>query len=161
MKTLTQILGIALLFALVAFGGVRYGRKTAKQPVELIVVWDTTVVYDTIWRDKPVPIKTYVYDTVRTYFTTILHDTVEVDVPIERKIYREDSLYYASISGWRTSLDTLIVYPKTTTITIHEREVVPRSKWSLGAAIGPSVLSTPSGKVYGGIGVTAGVSYRF
>ena len=163
MKTLTQILGVALLFALVAFAGIRYGRKTAKKPVELIVVWDTTEVvkYDTITRYRPIYVARTVYDTVVTHFTTVEHDTVAVEVPMERRVYEEDSLYRAVLSGWRPSLDTLVIWPKTTTITIHEREVVPRSKWSFGVAIGPSVLSTPKGQVHAGLGATIGLQRRF
>ena len=103
----------------------------------------------------------YVYDTIRTYFTTVRHDTVLVDVPIERKVYQEDSLYRAVLSGWHPSLDSLIVWPTTTTITIREKEKIPAPKWSLGVTAGPSALVTPAGKTHAGIGVTAGVSYRF
>lgn len=168
MKTLTQILGTLLLALVVAlmvalsFGvGVRHGRKTAKQPVELIVVWDTTVVYDTIVRDKPVPVKTYVYDTVVTHFTTIEHDTVAVEVPMERRVYEEDSLYHAVVSGWRPSLDTLVIWPKTTTVTITRTERIPVPRWSIGATVGPSLIATPKGSLRAGFGVTAGLSYRF
>lgn len=163
MKTLTQILGIALLFALVAFAGIRYGRKTAKKPVELIVVWDTTEVvkYDTIVRERPIYVARTVYDTVVTHFTTIEHDTVAVEVPMERRVYHEDSLYHAVLSGWKPSLDTLIIWPKTTTVTITRTERIPAPRWSIGATVGPSLIATPKGSLHAGFGVTAGLSYRF
>lgn len=139
MRTLTQITVIAVLFAIVAFGGVRYGRKTAKNPVELIVVWDTTevVTHDTIVRERPIFVAKTVYDTIRSYFTTIEHDTVEVEVPMERRVYQEDSLYRAVVSGWRPSLDSLTIWPKTTTVTITKTVPVPdRRRWGIGLQAG-------------------------
>ena len=160
-------LGIALIVAVSFLIGCRYGRRTAPERLKLHVVWDTTEVvrYDTITRVKPVYITSFVHDTVRTHFTTILHDTVTVDVPIERKVYQEDSLYRAVVSGPRCgnygpSLDSLMIYPTTTTITIRERVNAPNPIW-FGVAAGPSVIVTPSGKVHAGLGVTAGLSYRF
>lgn len=157
------LLGL-LLIAGVGFAlGIGYARRTVRNSPEPHVIRDTVsyTIHDTITREKPVYVASYIYDTVRTYFTTIRRDTVLVDVPIERRVYHEDSLYHAVVSGWRPSLDSLIVWPTTTTITIREREAVPRSRWSVGATVGPSVLASPSGKVHAGIGVTAGVSYRF
>ena len=127
---------------------------------------DTCTVYDTIVRYRPVFRYSYIRDTVRAYFPTVRHDTVLAAVPIERRVYHEDSHYHAVVSGprcgnYEPSLDSLVVWPTTTAITIREREVVPRSRWSVGATVGPSVLASPSGKVHAGIGVTAGVSYRF
>jgi hypothetical protein len=152
-------LGIALIVAVSFLLGCRYGRRTARIAPRLKVIWDTTEVvkFDTIVRERPVFVTSYVRDTVRTY----LRDTVLVDVPIERRIYEEDSLYRAVVSGWRPSLDSLVIYPTTTTITIREREKIPASRWSVGATVGPSVLATPKGTLRAGLGVTAGLSYRF
>lgn len=164
MKELVKsFLGITLVVAVSFLIGCRYGRKTARMPVKLSVVNDTVQVTktDTIVREKPVFVASYIHDTVRTYFTTIEKDTVLVDVPIERKVYEEDSLYHAVVSGWRPSLDTLIVWPKTTTITIREQVKPQLSKLSLGITAGPSALVTPNGKVYGGIGAALGLTYNF
>ena len=92
---INTFLGIVLVVAVSFFMGCRYGRKTAKKPVDLHVVWDTTQIikHDTITREKPVYLTSYIHDTIRTHFTTIRHDTVTVDVPIERRVYAEDSLY--------------------------------------------------------------------
>ena len=143
--------------------GLILGHRVCRKPPESQVITkvDTCVVYDTIVREKPVFRYSYIHDTIRTYFTTIEHDTVLVDVPIERKVYAEDSLYYASVSGWRPSLDTLVVYPKETTITITNTIKTPAPKFSFGVTAGPSVLFLPSGEVKGGLGVTAGLQYRF
>lgn len=144
MKESTKIFGFILIVALAFFLGARYGRKTAKKPVRLEVINDTTLVitHDTIVRERPVYRYSYVYDTVRTYFTTIEHDTVEVDLPMERKVYHEDSLYHAVVSGPRCgnygpSLDSLVVWPTITTVTIHDTKTEYRnSKISFGIQAG-------------------------
>ena len=167
-QLLKSFLGIMLVVAVSFLIGCRYGRKTAKSPVDLRVVWDTTEVikYDTIVREKPVYRYSYIYDTVRTHFTTIEHDTVVVDLPLERKVYHEDSLYHAVVSGPRCgnygpSLDTLIVWPTITTITIREKIKTPAPKFSFGVTAGPSILATPKGQVHAGLGATVGLQYRF
>lgn len=158
-----SFLGIMLVVAVSFFIGARYGRKTARIPVRLEVIKDTTLVvtHDTIVRERPVFVTSYIYDTIRTHFTTIERDTVLVDVPIERRVYAEDSLYRAVVSGWRPSLDTLVVWPTVTTITIREKVKTPAPRLSFGVTAGPSVLATPSGRVHAGVGVTAGLQYRF
>ena len=164
MKELVKsFLGIMLIVAVSFFIGCRYGRNTAQSAPHSQIIRDTTtyIVHDTIIRERPVPVISYIYDTVRTYFTTIRHDTVLVDVPIERKVYHEDSLYHAVISGWRPSLDSLIVWPTTTTITIREEVRTPAPKLSFGATLGPSVLATPGGQVHAGLGASIGLTYRF
>jgi hypothetical protein len=162
-ELIKAFLGIAIIVAVSFLLGCGYGRRTARIAPKLKVIWDTTevVTHDTIVRERPVFVTSYVRDTVRTYFTTIERDTVLVDVPIERRIYEEDSLYRAVVSGWRPSLDSLVIYPTTTTITIREREKIPASRWSVGATVGPSVIATPKGALRAGLGVTAGLSYRF
>lgn len=156
---LKDVLIIASGFAV----GLILGHRVCRKPPESQVITkvDTCVVYDTIVREKPVFRYSYIHDTIRTYFTTIQHDTVLVDVPIERKVYAEDSLYFISISGWHPSLDTLILWPKETTITITNTIKTPAPKFSFGVTAGPSVLFLPSGEVKGGLGVTAGLQYRF
>ena len=146
-----------LLIAGVAFGiGFGYGRRTARMPVRLSVVNDTVQVTktDTIWREKPVFVASSVirHDTVR--LATLERDTVFVDVPIERKVYQEDSLYRAVVSGWHPSLDTLMVFPKTTTITIREKVPVPdRNRWGIGIQAGAG--ATRNGLTpYIGVGVS-------
>ena len=163
MKESTRIFTFLLLLLIFAGAGFLFGRRTAPDGPGTTIIRDTVsyTIYDTIVRERPVFVASYIHDTVRTYFTTIQHDTVEVEVPIERKVYAEDSLYYASVSGWRPSLDTLILYPKTTTITITNTVKTPAPRWSVGVTAGPSALVTPSGKVYGGLGATVGLQYRF
>ncbi len=163
MKESTRIFTFLLLLLLYTGIGFVLGYKVGRKPPQTIekVRVDTTVVFDTIVRERPVYVTSYVerWDTLEV--ETILHDTVRVELPIERKVYEEDSLYRAVVSGFRPSLDTLIVWPKTTTITIEKTNTIQPSKWGFGAAAGPSVLVTPGGKVYGGIGASVGLTYRF
>ena len=163
MRDTTRLLGFLLLLVIFAGGGFLFGRKTAprSQESQVIVRTDTCTIYDTIVREKPILRLSFIHDTVQTYFTTVEHDTVLVDVPIERKVYAEDSLYWASVSGWHCSLDTLILYPKETVITIHEKVKVPPKKFGFGLTIGPSALATPSGSVHAGLGASVGLTYRF
>ena len=157
MRELIRTLSGILLIAGVAFGiGLGYGRRTARMPVRLSVINDTVQVTktDTIWREKPVSVAFSVirHDTVR--LATLERDTVFVDVPIERRVYEEDSLYRAVVSGWHPSLDTLMVYPKTTTITIREKVPVhDRSRW--GIAIQAGAGATRNGLTpYVGVGIS-------
>ena len=143
-ELIKSFLGIVLVVAVSFLIGCRYGRKTARKPVDLRVVWDTTEVVrlDTIVREKPVYVASYIHDTVRTYFTTIEQDTVTVDVPIERRVYHEDSLYHAVVSGprcgnYEPSLDSLVVWPTITTVTIRDTKTEYRnSKISFGIQAG-------------------------
>lgn len=160
MRKFTTYLLIAV-FALAL--GVLIGRRNAPNKPESTIIRDTVTcsVYDTIVRERPVYRYSYIHDTVRTWFTTVEHDSVLVEVPIERKAYAEDSLYYISISGWKPSLDTLILWPKETTITITNTVKTPAPRWSFGVTAGPSVLATPSGQVHAGLGASIGLTYRF
>jgi len=151
-----SFLGIVLVVAVSFLIGCRYGRRTARMPVRLSVINDTVQVTktDTIWREKPVFVASSVirHDTVR--LATLERDTVSVDVPIERRVYEEDSLYRAVVSGWHPSLDTLMVFPKTTTITIREKVPVPdRRRWGIGIQAGAG--ATRNGLApYVGVGVS-------
>ena len=162
-ELIKSFLGILLVVTVSFLIGCRYGRITTRTSPESHVIRDTVsyTIHDTITREKPVYVASYVHDTVRTYFTTIRRDTVTVDVPIERRVYHEDSLYHVVVSGWRPSLDSLIVWPTTTTITIREKVKTPAPRFSFGATLGPSVLATPGGQVHAGLGATIGLQYRF
>ena len=156
---LKDIIIIASGFAV----GLILSHRVFRKPLETQVITkvDTCVVTDTIVREKPVFVHSYIHDTIRTYFTTIEHDTVQVDVPIERRVYEEDSLYRAVVSGWRPRLDSLTIYPTTTTVTITNTILPKSAKWLFGITAGPSVLATPSGSVHAGLGASVGLTYRF
>lgn len=151
-----------VLFLAFFFGFV-IGYRGCQKPEKIkeVVVVDTIVQFDTVVREKLVPKISYIdrWDTVEVRTTE--HDTVLAELPIEKKVYEEDSVYRAVVSGYKPSLDSLIVWNKTTTVTIDRTKTLPAPKWSFGVTAGPSVLITPNGKVYGGAGVTGGITYRF
>lgn len=171
-----------LLIAGVGFAlGIGYARRAARNKPETPIVSkadtsssvapigvekpkikDSTVIHH-VWVKLPiVPAPT---DSVPAP-----HDSALVDVAIERKVYQEDSLYRAVVSGPRIgkagpSLDSLMIFAKTTTITVTNTvpEYVPDPGrgWGLGVAAGVSVLATPGGQVHAGLGATIGLLYRF
>lgn len=117
---------------------------------------DTLVVRDTIMRDRPVFVDRYLVrtDTVKlaVHDTTLRVDSVLVDVPIERRIYEEDSLYRAVVSGYRPSLDSLLVYRTTTEIT----KFVPvpvKKRWGVGVQAGYG-FSRKGISPYVGVGIS-------
>lgn len=178
---LKTLLGL-LLIAGVGFAlGLGYARRTARNKPETPIVSkaDTSSSVEPIEADRP-----------KIKDSTVIHhvwvklpivpaptdsvpaptDSALVNVAIERKVYQEDSLYRAVVSGPRIgkagpSLDSLLVYSKTTTITVTntvpEYIPAPRRRWSFGITAGPSVLATPSGQVHAGLGATIGLQYRF
>lgn len=117
---------------------------------------DTLTVHDTIMRDRPVFVDRYLVrtDTVKlaVHDTTLRVDSVLVDVPIERRIYEEDSLYRAVVSGYRPSLDSLLVYRTTTEIT----KFVPvpvKKRWGVGIQAGYG-FSSKGISPYVGVGIS-------
>ena len=153
-KILALIAGI-LAWLLIGFV---IGRRTARIEPETQVVTqvDTCIITDTIVREKPVYRYSYIIDTVHTYFTTVEHDSVLVEVPIERKVYEEDSLYRCEISGYRPQLEYLVIYPTTTTITIHDTKTEYRnSRISFGLQAGYGISKSGLSPYLG-----AGISYN-
>lgn len=157
-KILAYLLVISVFFFLGFFASRINNRKVEPGVVE---IRDTIYYYDTTVIEKPVPKYVYVTrrDTLRTEYWHLQHDTVEVEVPIETKVYEEDSVYRAVVSGWHANLDSLWIYHKETEITITKK--IPAPKWSFGITAGPSALITPNGSIKGGLGITAGIQYRF
>lgn len=150
------------IVALLVFDGFVIGRHTAR-PTENRQS-DTVIVvkHDTALVASPVPV--YV-EKVRTEYleltdTVRINDTTYLPVPIERKVY-EDSTFRAVVSGYRANLDTLWVMRTTNYVTVTNTVKEKAPRWSVGMTVGPSVLVTPRGDVKGGIGATAGVSFRF
>lgn len=135
------IAGVALVAFVSFFVGKRVAMSHFPNITERV---DTLVLWDTLTVDKPVPRDSIIYKTVTEYLpvhdTTFLVDSVLVDVPIERKTYQEDSVYYAVVSGFRPSLDTLEVYRKTVIIE-KTRNIVSYKpyKWAVSPFISQEV----------------------
>ena len=81
-------------------------------------------------------------------------DSVNVQIPITQKVY-EDSTYRAYVSGYRASLDSLLLFPQREVITIKAKP----KRWSVGLQVGWAVVY--DGQWRGGPGVMIGLSYRF
>lgn len=169
--TIKSLLGI-LLVALIgyAMGLGSNARRIRLLEERMLSRTDSVSSVEIVDLPKPVPkdstIIHHVYVKVpvvppRDDSVPAVNDSVMVQLPIERKVYQEDSLYRAVVSGWRPSLDTLTIFKTTTTVTVTKTERVQPKRWSFGVTAGPSVLMTPSGRVHAGVGVSAGVSYRF
>lgn len=143
MKKSSFIALVCLLVAIIAgfFGGYKVAQRGFPDIEEKS---DTIFLWDTVKIEKPVAKDSIVYKYIAQYFpvhdTTLIHDSVLVDVPIERKVYQEDSTYYAVVSGWHPSLDTLKVYKET--VMIETTKTVTKYqpyKWTLGPFISQEV----------------------
>ena len=118
-----------ILFILILFNIYRLGQKSVSpsiiEKIDTITKVDTVVVYkpvkDTVYLTKYITDTLYTTDSIKTL----------VNVPISTTIYK-DSTYYAQISGFKASLDTLMVFPKETIIykekTLEIKEKQPLIK---------------------------------
>lgn len=157
----TTAVFVALLILVLGLGFLG-GRRSVTLP--LLERVDTLVIRDTVVDYRPVvtEIKTVRVDTVRLASvqpsdTIFVHDTVEVEVPIMFSRYTGDN-YDIGVSGFRTELEYVKVYPQTKIVT-KGYSIEPK-RWGFGVAVGPSVLVAPSGKVNAGLGVTGGFYLR-
>lgn len=150
------------ILALLA-GAFFVGRCTAPDsaPIrEEITRVDTLVVRDTITREKPVPTRVYVRDSI--YIRDTLRDTVIITLPREVKVY-EDSTYRAEVSGYMPSLDRIDIYEQKTIVTEHKTQIVEvkrNARWGIGVQVGYGAY------INGGVVKTApyvgvGVSWNF
>lgn len=120
-----------------------YELERARRP-DVTERTDTTFVYDTIVRDSLVPVEVVKWKTLTeklaVHDTTFLVDSILVDIPIERKVYQEDSVYYAVVSGFKPSLDTLKVYRETITIeTTRNVTSYKPYKWAVSPFVSQEV----------------------
>lgn len=137
MERYKQLICIIILL-IIGYQFYNMGVKSVDPIEKEMVKTDTIIKTDTIRIIEPIPqyvtkIKT-VKDTLRT--TDTIPQYVEVEVPIEQKTYK-DSSYYAVISGYKASLDTLEVFPKETTITIEKTSYIKdKKKFGVGLQVG-------------------------
>lgn len=107
---------------------------------------DTVRIRDTIRVPHPVPVKSRIVDSIPVPVpvtdTLWLHDTLYVSLPREQRTYT-DSTYTAWISGYRPQLDSILIYPLTTTInnttTITHKHKSPRFSIGLQAGYGVTI----------------------
>ena len=163
---------MALTATLGFIGGRRSSIMPSVEKSDTIIIRDTFVDY----RPAPRSVTPLRVETVRlplsglafarfadditsvgdTVFLQI-RDTVEVEVPIVFSRYRGDN-YDIGVSGFRTELEYVKVYPETKIIT--KGYAMETKRWGFGVAVGPSVLIAPSGRVNAGLGVTGGFYLR-
>lgn len=163
---------MALTATLGFIGGRRSSIMPSVEKSDTIIIRDTFVDY----RPAPLSVTPLRVETVRlplsglafarfadditsvgdTVFLQI-RDTVEVEVPIVFSRYRGDN-YDIGVSGFRTELEYVKVYPQTKIVT--KGYSIDPKRWGFGVAVGPSVLVAPSGRVNAGLGVTGGFYLR-
>ena len=136
--------------------------QTRKIEPTVIEKRDTVTVVETLRITEPMVVESVLVRTkivrvpVALTDTTVIHDSVEVALPITQKTYA-DSTYKAWVSGYEPCLDSIEVYPETTTITIERTLVQKPKRWSIGVTGGYGY-----GLLHGrpDVFVGVGVSYR-
>lgn len=114
MKFIPYVIILGLLF--VCF----YQWKNPKiETIETIKIErDTIIEYDTVYKEKPVPITV----TKVQKDTVYVNDTIYLVLDKEEKFYTDSSTYELQISGINADLDWIKTFPKQT--TIYEEKVV-------------------------------------
>lgn len=126
-----------------------------KTKVKTVVKWETQTF------NRPEFKSSIIFGSFPIEVVTVEHDTVLAEIPMERRVYEQDSVYRAVVSGFRPSLDSLVIFNKTTEVTTTNFVRKKPGKWSFGVTAGPSALVTPGGHLCGGLGASIGISYRF
>lgn len=157
---LIVILSVALMFSI---------NKNVQLTNYSNVYTDTLTVFDTIPYYHPVPkdsiVLRYKYITLPTnpsdtttkqspeiQIVKSTPDSTKISIPITQQRY-EDDTYTAWVSGYNAKLDSVWVYPKTTTITKIQK--LNKGRWGLGVQVGMGVNGN---KISPYIGV--GISYN-
>lgn len=157
---------VTVILAALAFGtagffiGRQYGQNHAK--IETETKTDTLYLSRVDTLVMPAKIK---WRTVTDTMTVTVHDTVTVQLPRERIEYGDTS-YFAVVSGYRPSLDSLVVFPKIVdkVITTEVTRTIPPKRWGFGVQVGAAAgyFITPKGwQVGAGPAVSVGLHYRF
>lgn len=150
-------LPVALLWLSVCIGSFFVGRSCtpAFKQTDTVFLTDTVTKTDTVVvaAIKPVISTVLRIDTVKT--ATVRHDTVLAEIPVVQAEY-SDSMYHAWVSGCVfASLDSLMVFPTTRTVTntIEKTVTVAKIKrWGIGPQIGAG-WNGSQWRPYIGIGV--------
>ena len=143
------------ILAAFLIGWITYPLVWRKAPEKPEIQRDTVTVRDTTYltKDSLIYVERFhnTMDTVTLY--DIHHDTVTVEVPIEHKHehYSDADVWY---HGFRAGIDSLAVYPITTTITVTEREKRRPTKFGLGVQAGYGVTKEGGPVPYVGLGIS-------
>lgn len=159
-KSMLSLLAIIVVMTALFFLqlGFMYIKVNSIENEAKHIVSDT--VRDTVFYKVPVPVDSVViryktvrvniHDTVTTEICdTVIERAVETELPITQKEYR-DSDYRVWVSGFEPSLDSIQVYRRTITNTVHIR-----NKWGIGIQVGAGYdFASKRVGPYVGIGVT-------
>ena len=125
MKKVLSIILWVLVLGLIGYTMLHLHDKEIQIQTQVKVTHDTIVVSKPIVKDSlivrmdtirfPVVKHTTTTTTDTLYRDIVRADSVDVEIPIERKTY-EDSVYFAVVSGYRVSLDSIKVYQRNTTV---------------------------------------------
>lgn len=146
---LSLLLVLSIVFQYLAYSN----RKSEENSLRTDMLTITKI--DTVTITKPVVKYRYLTKVI----TDTLYNTnsvlVPVQIPITANVY-QDSTYRAVVSGYRTSLDTIQVYPVHTTIIITNT-ITKQKRFNIGiqAGVGYGCFNK-NPDVYIGLGV----SYR-
>ena len=130
-----------------------YNKNNNIDTVEVVKV-DSFIKVDTVTKWYPKPVKIEIKDTIYIPIDSVKTEGDSILLPRETKTY-EDSTYKAVVSGYKPSLDTLMVYPKTTYIVTEKvREIEKKQRWNIGLQVGSGYgIFTKQPDVYVGIGI--------
>lgn len=156
LKWLTLVLAMGLSMSL--YFNV---QSCTSHPIETS---DTIIRVDTVVHAQPVavdcvivrtekikvPVYKHISDTVLAMRTDTIRDSITVELPITQKTFAGND-YKAWVSGYRPELDSIAVYPKTTTI-YKTKEISTVKRWGVGPQAG---IGYCNGKAapYIGIGI--------
>ena len=125
MKKVLSIILWVLVLGLIGYTMLHLHDQEIQIQTQVKVTHDTIVVSKPIVKDSlivrmdtirfPVVKHTTTTTTDTLYRDIVRADSVDVEIPIERKTY-EDSVYFAVVSGYRVSLDSIKVYQRNTTV---------------------------------------------
>lgn len=164
-KNIAAFMLVALLVCSLLLNVRHYTRATKIETVR-----DTTrvTIYDTLTYYKPVPrdsvVVRYITEVLPVADTAgsnvaenIPQDSANVVIPITQRVY-EDSTYTAYVSGYRASLDSILVYPRLEVVTINNThtEVSRQKRWGIGVQVGYGITvnGTPQFSPYIGVGIS-------
>jgi len=153
----------AIIILIIAFNIALHRIRVLKSN-EGKVIRDTTIIIklDTIKIIKPVYLSEKVVDTLFVPITDTLqiNDTLFVALPKTQKYYAKDSLYMAWVSGYKPSLDSIKVFPKTIYSTITNTVYKKPARVTIGATIGYGAMYSNK-QIHFGPAIVAGVSFKF
>lgn len=175
-KTLLLLIGIIISFSLLILSlaylkqSSKSSKPTSTTSSDTITILKDTTIIDTIHINHFRETTKKVTDTmlILIHDTIRVHDSIFLAIERESKIYT-DSLFSAWISGYKPSLDSIILHLPT-----REKEILQQTttapvkppKWSIGIGINTGIghvtpINSRKSSIGTYIGIGIGVSRRF